>query len=148
MRLAHNSLVLVADGAKMLFFRNEGDALSPTLKVVDAEQQAALQDSEIKTDRAGATSSGAGGGGATMGEANYQDQAEDRFAIEAADRLKRGALAGDYDQLVVVAPPRTLGVLRKHYHSEVEKRLILEMPKDLTGHPVDKIEQIIANEDQ
>jgi len=148
MRLAHNSLVLVADGAKMLFFRNEGEGAHPNLKVVDAEQQAALQDSEIKTDRAGSAASGAGGGGATMGEANYQDQAEDRFAVEAADRLKRGALAGDYQELVVVASPKTLGVLRKHYHSEVEKRLILEVAKDLTGHPVDKIAQMLAAVDK
>lgn len=147
MRLAHNSLVLVADGAKMLFFRNEGDADYPTLKVIDAQQQADPADRDIKTDQAGRTSSGAGGGGATMGEADFHEQAEDRFAVEAANRLKSGALAGDYDALVVVAPPRTLGMLRKHYHSEVEKRLILELPKDLTGHSVDKIEEIISRQE-
>jgi protein required for attachment to host cells len=148
MRLAHNSLVLVADGAKMLLFRNEGDAEYPTLKVVEAEQQADPADRDIKTDSAGQKPGAPGaGGGSTAGEADFHQQAEDRFAVEAADRLKRGALAGDYDKLVVVAPPRTLGMLRKHYHSEVEKRLILELPKDLTGHPVDKIEQILGDQD-
>jgi protein required for attachment to host cells len=41
-----------------------------------------------------------------------------------------------------------LGVLRKHYHSEVEKRLIHELAKDLTGHPVDQIEKILAETDK
>lgn len=148
MRLAHNSLVLVADGAKMLFFRNEGDAEYPTLKVVDAEQQADDKDRDTKTDTAGQKPGAGGPGGSTAQETDFHDQAEERFAVEAADKLKRGALAGDYEELVIVATPKTLGVLRKHYHSEVEKRLILELPKDLTGHPVDKIEQILAAVDK
>jgi protein required for attachment to host cells len=148
MRLSHNSLVLVADGAKMLFFRNEGDAEYPNLKVVEAVQQATPRDSEINTDQAGQKPGGGGPGGSTASEADSHDLAEQRFAAEAADQLKRGALAGDYDELVVVAPPRTLGVLRKHYHSEVEKRLIHELAKDLTGHPVDQIEKILAETDK
>jgi protein required for attachment to host cells len=34
--------------------------------------------------------------------------------------------------------------LRKHYHKEVSGRLIGELDKDLTGHPVDQIEKILA----
>ena len=33
MQVPHNSFVVVADGAKMLFFRNEGDAEVPKLEV-------------------------------------------------------------------------------------------------------------------
>ena len=33
MQLPHNSFVVVADGKKMLFFRNEGDAAYPKLEV-------------------------------------------------------------------------------------------------------------------
>jgi protein required for attachment to host cells len=147
MRLAPNSLVLVADSAKMLFFRNEGDAEHPTLKVVEAQQQADPADRDIKSDQAGRTKNGPGGGGGTMGETDFHQQSEDRFAIDAANQLKSGALAGDYDALVVAAPPRTLAVLRKHYHSEVEKRLILELPKDLTGHPTSSIERILIDQE-
>ncbi len=48
--------------------------------------------------------------------------------------------------MIIVAPPRTLGELRKHYHKEVEKRLAGEIAKDLTGHPVPEIEKIIRAE--
>ena len=60
--------------------------------------------------------------------------------------LKERALRNDFDSLIVVAPPRTLGELRKHYHKEVEKRLAGEIAKDLTGHPVEEIEKIIRAE--
>ena len=61
--------------------------------------------------------------------------------------MKRGALAGDYDSLIVVAPARTLGEMRRHYHSEVQKRLVREISKDLTGHPVTEIEHILLKAD-
>jgi protein required for attachment to host cells len=58
--------------------------------------------------------------------------------------LKRRALRGDFESLIIVAPPKTLGELRKHYHKEVERRLTGEIAKDLTGHPVEEIEKILS----
>jgi protein required for attachment to host cells len=147
MRITHDSYVLVADGAKMLFFRNEGDAEHPNLQVVEAEQQRDEYDRDIKTDTAGQKPSGAGHGGSTAGEADFHQQAEDRFAAEAADRLNRAALAGTFETLVVVAPPRTLGELRKHYHKVTQSRISAEIAKDMTGHPVDRIEAMLAAHD-
>ena len=37
--------------------------------------------------------------------------------------------------LVVVAPPRTLADLRFAFHSDVKKRIIAEIKKDLTSTP-------------
>ena len=47
--------------------------------------------------------------------------------------------------LIVVAPPKTLGELRKHYHKEVTSRLKGELDKDLTGHPIKDIEKALQN---
>jgi len=84
MRIPHDSYVLVADGAKMLFFRNEGDAENLNLTVIAAEQQADAYDRDIKTDMAGQKPGGAGAGGSTAGETDFHKQSEDRFAAEAA----------------------------------------------------------------
>jgi protein required for attachment to host cells len=43
--------------------------------------------------------------------------------------------------LVVVAPPRTLADLRAALHADVRARLIAEINKDLTGHPIGDIEK-------
>jgi protein required for attachment to host cells len=145
MRIPHDVYVLVADGAKMLFFRNDGDAENLNLTVVAAEQQADQYDRDIKTDLAGQKPAGLGAGGSTAGEADFHKQAEDRFAAEAAERINRAALANEFEKLIIVAPPKTLGALRKHYHKQVESRIAAEIAKDLTGHPVDRIETVLQN---
>lgn len=97
--------------------------------------------------RGGSNQAGGGGQGAqfapsrgSMGEADYHQQEEDRFAAETAEMLKRRAMANEFESLIVVAPPKMLGELRKHYHKEVTDRLVGELAKDLTGHPVPEIE--------
>ena len=42
--------------------------------------------------------------------------------------------------LVVVAPPKTLADLRNAFHADVKARVIAEINKDLTKHPVGEIE--------
>jgi protein required for attachment to host cells len=78
-------------------------------------------------------------------EADYHQQTEDRFAIRAAEELNGRALRHEYDALIVVAPPRTLGELRSHYHKTVRDRLVAEIAKDLTGYSTDRIVQMLTN---
>ncbi|MGR6327636.1 host attachment family protein [Sphingomonas sp. XXL09] len=168
MQVPHNAFVLVADGRKALFFRNEGDSDYPNLQVEHAEEHANPADRDQKTDAAGGASSTqsgadapavaqggsnhASGGGAqfapsrgSMGETDFHQQEEDRFAAETAEMLKKRALSNAFETLIIVAPPKTLGELRKHYHKEVSNRLAGELAKDLTGHTVADIEQALHN---
>lgn len=144
MHVPHNACVVVADGRKMLFFRNEGDAAYPNLVVETAEERINPADRDQKSAPAGRSSSPQGASQSSMGETDFHQQEEDRFAAETADLLKQRALSGDFESLIVVAPPRTLGELRKHYHKEVANRLVGELDKDLTGHPVPDIEKALS----
>ena len=143
MQIPHDSFVLVADGRKSLFFRNEGDGDFPNLTVERKEVRENPDHHEQATDTAGQATSPVGVGSATMGETDYHILEEQRFAADMADLLKERALRNEYEALVVVAPPKTLGELRKHYHKEVEKRLVGEVPKDLTNLPVPEIERVL-----
>ena len=145
MQIAHDTVVLVADGRKLLFLRNEGDGAHPNLVVENAQEHADAGTADQGTDRPGRTQSSVGPGRNSYEQADWHQIEEDRFAAEAADMLKRRAFANDYEKLIVVAPPRTLGELRKHYHAEVEKRLVGEIDKDLTGHPIADIERALGN---
>ncbi|HEX8654939.1 MAG TPA: host attachment family protein [Allosphingosinicella sp.] len=142
MRLPHNSFVIVADGEKMLFFRNEGDSDYPQLIVERNREHEAPANIDLKTDEAGSRH-GVGPGRSAYEETDFHQLEKDRFAHDTAEMLKRLALRNEYEQLVVVAPPKTLGELRKHYHKEVEKRLAAEIPKDLTNMPVRDIERVL-----
>ena len=77
--------------------------------------------------------------------AKVRDLPQVESAAATAAMLKERALRNDYEALVVVAPPATLGELRKHYHKEVEKRLVAEVPKDLVNVPVAEIEEILKD---
>ena len=140
MQIPHDSFVLVADGRKSLFFRNEGDGAFPNLIVEEKEVDHNPAHSEQASDLAGHAANTLG---SSMDEVDFHQQEEDRFAADTAEMLKARALQGDYEALVVVAPPRTLGELRKHYHKEVERRLLAEVPKDLVNMPVAEIEKVL-----
>jgi protein required for attachment to host cells len=149
-QIPHDGYVLVADGRKMLFFRNEGDEAFPNLEVVAATEQKNPKTSDQGADEPGRTFSSSGtmgyrtGGRSAYSDTDFHTLEETRFAVDAADMLKQRALSNEFESLLIVAPPSTLGDLRKHYHKEVERRLVGEIAKDLTNHPVDQIEKIIA----
>lgn len=153
MQIPHDSYVLVADGKKMLFFRNEGDEAFPNLQVVSAVEQDDAKTGDQGTDTPGRSAAGgaalASGMSVKAGRSAYEQTdfhtlEEQRFAADAAEMLKRRALANEFEKLLIVAPAGTLGELRRHYHKEVEARLIGEIAKDLTNHPVEQIERVIA----
>ncbi len=145
MQVPHNTFVVVADGEKMLFFRNEGDAEYMKLEMERKEVQDNPADRDQKTSEPGRTFDASGGAGrSAYEETDFHQLGEDRFAAETAAILKERALRNEFQSLIIVAPPRTLGELRKHYHKEVEKRLAGEIAKDLTGHPVPEIEKILS----
>ena len=145
MRIPHDACVVIADGRKMLFLRNEGDAEHPNLVVERKRTQDNPPDREQSTDSPGTTFSSVGAGRSSYQETDFHQLEEDRFAAETADLLKRRALNNDFETLIIAAPPKTLGELRKHYHKEVEQRLSGEVDKDLTGHPLAEIETILGN---
>lgn len=144
MWIDHDAMVLVADGRKMLFFRNKGDRMSPNLEAETVKVQDNPADRDQGSDAPGRAFNSVGSHRSAMEQTDFHDLEEARFAAEAANLLKRGALANDYDKLIVVAPPTALGEMRKHYHKEVQSRLIGEIAKDLANHPVPEIERIIA----
>lgn len=145
-QLTNGTWVVVADGAKALFFENEGDGRFPMLKVLREDRQENLPDREQGTDKPGRMGNGRAGIGSSIDETDFHKLEKTRFAEDLADTLYALAHKGKYDKLVLVAPPATLGVMRQNLHKEVRERLILEIPKTLTGAPVDQIEKSVLAE--
>ncbi len=143
MPLPHNALVLVADGRKMLFFRNHGDENQIDLRTEAHDERQERKDREIKTDAPGTTKQSGGYGRSTYEEADFQQQEEDRWFKDAAEELKARALRNDFDALAIVAPPKALGVLKKCLHKEVEKRIVCTVNKEMSGRPIPDIEALL-----
>ena len=147
MEIPHNAHVVVADGRKLLLFKNEGSPASPNLSLATHREQDSAASHDQGSDKPGTTHQSVGSARSGYEQTDFHQQDEDHLAAVAADMLKREVLAGRIEALIVVAPPRTLGELRKYYHGEVEKRVLGEIAKDVAGRPTDEIATVIANSD-
>lgn len=145
-RLEHDIWVVVADGEKALFLRNEGDAKFPNLEVFREvkEQNPATHDQG--TDRPGRFNDGPSIHRSALEETDWHRVEKERFAKDIAERLYKSAHRGDFKRLVIVAPPLVMGEMRKELHKEVEDRVVGQVTKTLTGHTIDEIEQLLQKD--
>ena len=60
-------------------------------------------------------------------------------AMGVAQGRNKWVVTNRIDELLVIAAPKTLGELRKHWHKDLQGRLVGEIAKDLTGHSSDQI---------
>ena len=145
MKLEHDIWVVVADGEKALFLRNEGDAVYPNLEVFREVKESNPPSREQGTDQPGRLSDGPGAHRSAVQETDWHRIEKERFAKEIAERLYKAAHRGDYRRLVIVAPPLVMGEMRKELHKEVEDRVVGEVSKTLTNHTVAEIERILQD---
>lgn len=132
MILPNGTTVAVVDGKKLRLFHNKGHEPRIELTV--------LTDPDLKAANGGS-------GARHRSAAANPDEArlrEDDFAAAAAAFLNRKALGGAVETLFVVADPRTLGEMRRHFHDALTARLAGTLAKDLTGHDVDAIAAALA----
>jgi protein required for attachment to host cells len=131
MILPKGALVAVVDGEKLVLFKNTGD---------HAAELTALPTPDIN-------GVGGGSGSHPSSAANPDDstQAEDGYAAGVAALLNQQALTNQFEHLFVVAAPKTLGELRKHWHKALQAKLVGELAKDLTGQPTEAITTAITN---
>jgi protein required for attachment to host cells len=137
---------MVADGRKALFLRNHGDQNQMDLRTEAHDERVDRKDREIKTDAPGTMKQSMGYGRPAMDETDFHDQEEVRWVKDAAEELKKRALRNDFDALAIIAPPRSLGVLRKEFHKEVERRIVCTINKEMTDRPIPDIEELLAGE--
>jgi len=133
MQIPAGAFVAVVDGEKLNLFQNTSDDGSPTLITMSVPN--------VDSTNAGSGTSH------HSSSANPDDsqKGEDGFAAGVAEMLNGQALAGHIGKLIIIAAPRTLGEMRKHYHKALSAKVVGEIAKDLTGHGLHDIEKAVAN---
>lgn len=143
-RLKHNGWVVIADGGKALFLVNAGTPAEPALQVVGGVEQKNPSTAQQGTSKPGRLSDGMGGSHrSAVQETDWHKLAKEEFARGIATMLEEHVQASRFEQLIVVAPPAVLGAMRKEFSDAVSGKIIAEINKDLTGHPVEKIEKLL-----
>ena len=144
--LTHGTWVLLADGEKALLLRNTVDAISPALDVVRKDEQENPSDYDQSANRPGRMKDTGIGQSSAMDDTDWHELAKDRFAHELSEILYKRAHRGDFDRIVLVASPNVLGALRDQLHKTVSEKIVAEIAKDLTNHPLDKVETMLKAE--
>lgn len=144
-RLKHGLWVIVADGEKALFLRNQGDAKFPDLAVVEEMAQENPPTREQGSDRPGRYNDGPTVHRSAVQDTDWHRLNKDRFANEIAGRLYSLAHKGEFDDVVLIAPPRVLGEMRQKLHQEVGDKVRAEIPKTLTNHTIAEIETLLQS---
>ncbi len=135
--------ILVADATRARIFLNEGRGHGVT-ELPEHKLESDLKASrEIDADRPGRTfDSGGQGRHAMEPPTDAKRHAKRNFAKEIANMLAKTYQTKDFDRLVLIAPPTTLGDLRDALpknvagavHQEIAKDLTPLGIKELTGH--------------
>ena len=135
--------LMVADGEKALFLKNEGDTTYPNFEVVREIGQSNPPTREQGSDRPGRFNDGPSAHRSAVADTDWHKVGKMRFADEIAERLYTMAHRGDFKEILLIAPPLVLGELRKKLHQEVSDRIVGEIPKTLTNHAVFDIEKLL-----
>lgn len=137
----HGEWVVVCDGAKALVLENTGDAKFPNLKTRDVYEQKRLATHEIGADAPGRAHSALGPGRSAVAQTDWHDQAEQTFLAELMQRLDGAIRSHQVKSIILVAPPRALGMIRPIYSQVLRSAVRVELDKDLVKLPVYEIEK-------
>jgi protein required for attachment to host cells len=133
--------VVVCDGAKALVLENAGSRMHPNLTTRQVFEQPDPPDRELTSDKPGRAISSVGNVRSSVEQVDRHDQEEQRFLTQIAQHLDKAVLAGETPSLIVVAPPKAIGILRRAYSSHVRQALRAEVEKDFVKMPVKEIER-------
>lgn len=131
MILNNATLVAVTDGERLRLFHTKGH--EPHLDWVE------IEDPVLEVAHTGS------GGRHRSSTANPDESRlrEDDVAGSVADYLNHQALEESYEHILVIADPRTLGEMRKHYRPSLNAKLAGEIGKDFVKHSLESIKDAV-----
>jgi len=143
-KISQGEWVVVCDGSKALFLQNAGDSKFPNLQTREVLEQKVPPTSEIGSDAPGRAHSSVGNGRSAVEQTDFHTQQEDEFLRSIISKLDTAVQAGQIKSLILVAPPRALGVLRQGYTHGLKQAVREEIQKDYVKMPVYEIEKHLA----
>ena len=141
----HNGVwVLVGDGRRALFLENHGDPDLLDLRVIEARVEENPATRDQGTDAPGRAFASRGGPRSSLETTDWHELEKEHFADRIAETINKAAESGEMKEVVLIAPPRVLGELRKHLSVKAQAKVKGEIDKDLTRHPISEIEKALA----
>src|SRR3989442_4594884 len=130
LKVGQGDWVVVCDGKKALVLENVGDEKFLNLKTREVYEQPDPKTHELGTDAPGRAFSSVGTARSAVEQTDWHDQEEQRFLHKLTEHLDAAVIGGKAKSVIVVAPPRALGVLRHAYSSHLRGAVCAEIDKD------------------
>lgn len=131
--------ILVADNTHARIFTAEtpSSALAEIEDLVHEEGR--LHDRELTTDLPGKIKSADGGGHAFEQPTDPKKHEADSFANRIAKHLEAAYKANKFQQLLIIAEPTSLGLIRKHLPEHIRQLVSFELDKSIAYQSADEI---------
>jgi protein required for attachment to host cells len=139
--IAKGAWVVVCDGGKALILENSGSPAAVKLDTREVLEHADAPTHQQGTDRPGRVYQSTGNARSAVEQTDWHDEAERVFLESLARRLDTAIAAGETSDLVIIAAPRALGMLRSAYSSAIHQALRGEIDKDYVKLPIREIEK-------
>lgn len=133
MNIPHKAHIAIVDGKTFKLFRNAGSSSEPSLadgEAIDVEGTNFSAGVRHHDDV-----------GQQLGRTDLDELAH---AAAVTEWLNSAVLDNRITQLAVIADPKSLGEMRKHYHTKLEEALVGELAKAVANEPDDRILRSIA----
>jgi protein required for attachment to host cells len=143
LRIRAGDWILVCDGKKALILENVGAGDYPKLRVKTARQHDDPRTRDLGADAPGRAFPSVGSARSAMQSTDLHEQAERAFLRGLVEELLFAAADGQLKGLVVVAPPRALGVIREASPPGLYTLVKAEVGHDYTHLPLHELERLL-----
>ena len=131
-----NTWILVAHDAGARVFESRGPGKGIDLVETIEHPEGRMRDRDIDSDRPGRSfrkDSGDPRRAAMSRREGPHDRAVSNFARALTDKLQQARMENQYERLVLVAPPRLLGLLRSSLDGPTAQLVVGSLDKDLAS---------------
>ncbi len=141
LRIGSRDWVVVCDGRKALILQNEGDEEYPNLRMREVREHEDAPTHLQGADVPGRVHQSFGSTRSAVEQTDWHDLAERHFLTEVVRQLDVALANNLVKRLILVAPPRALGMLRPAYSPALRHAISAEIDKDWVALPIHEVEE-------
>ncbi len=141
LRIRKGDWIVVCDGSRALVLENQGDSKYPNLRKTAVHEHKERPTHELGVDAPGRIRKSYGTARSAVEQTDWHEVSERKFLLDLVDDLEAAVTGKPRRRLIIVAPPRALGILRDAYSPVVRAAISAELDKDWVKLPLEEIEK-------
>lgn len=142
--IPRHAWIALCNGGKGLILQNDGDAAHLDLRTIASYEVELPPTRELGTAPPGRMTGPMGMPRSAVAAPDLHDRAESEFLRRFVQALDHHTQRDPQAKLIIVAPPRVLGRLRKVLSPTLRDRLFAEIPRNVALHTMDDIKSRLS----